>query len=245
MEANEYTVMAAVEDRHWWYAGMRSISAAWLDPVYGTSNDLRILDAGCGTGGNGEFLRRYGRSVGLDVAKDALALGQRRLPGAILGGSVMDLPFEAATFDLVTSFDVLYHRAVVDERRAIGETWRVLKPGGRSLIRLPAYQWLLAKHDRAVHTRHRYTLSEVRALLAPSFIIERISYVNTLLFPLALAQRLHERFRGRPDDTASDLLLPNPLLNASMFAVMQAEVAWLRRADFAVGLSVLALARKP
>ena len=245
MEANEYMVMAAVEDRHWWYAGMRAISAAWLDPVYGTSNDLRILDAGCGTGGNGEFLRRYGHAVGLDVAKDALTLGQRRMPGAILGGSIMDLPFEAATFELVTSFDVLYHRAVVDERRAIAETRRVLKPGGRMLIRLPAYQWLLAKHDRAVYTRHRYTLSEVRALLVPSFTIERISYVNTLLFPLALAQRMRERFVTRADDTLSDLMLPHPLLNSTMAAVMQTEAAWLRRAGFAAGLSVLALARKP
>ncbi len=244
MEANEYSVMAAVEDRHWWYAGMRAISAAWLDPFYGANANLRVLDAGCGTGGNGEFLRRYGRSVGLDVARDALVLGTRRLPGAILGGSVMDLPFGAATFDLVTSFDVLYHRAVVDEQRALDEMWRVLKPGGRILIRLPAYQWLLAKHDRAVHTRHRYTASEVRTMLAPLFMVERLSYVNTLLFPLALGQRMLERVFTGTDDAPSDLTLPAPFLNRSMLAVMLSEAEWLRYASFPVGLSVLALARK-
>jgi SAM-dependent methyltransferase len=248
METVEYAVMAAVEDRHWWYSGMRAISAAWLDPVYGGRGDLRILDAGCGTGGNGEWLRRYGHSTGLDLAPDALRLGARRLPGTITGGSVMELPFGAATFDLVTSFDVLYHRAVVDERRALVETWRVLKPGGRLLLRLPAYEWLQAKHDRAVHTRHRYTLDEVRRLLAPALEVERISYINTLLFPLALAQRLRERWLAHADEPAdapSDLALPPAWLNDALRAVMLLEAAWLRRATFGAGLSVLALARKP
>ncbi len=126
----------------------------------------------------------------------------------------------------------------------MAETWRVLRPGGRTLIRLPAYQWLLAKHDRAVHTRHRYTLGEVQRLLAPTFAIERISYVNTLLFPLVLGQRLREQLVAQADDVPSDLTLPHTLLNATMFAVMRAEAAWLRHAPFVVGLSVLALARK-
>src|SRR3954462_2444608 len=104
--------MAAVEDRHWWYSGMRAISAAWLDAVVPVGADYRVLDAGCGTGGNGEFLHRYGRAVaGVALARAALVPGRRRLPGRIMGGSVLELPFADESFDLVSSFDVLYHRA--------------------------------------------------------------------------------------------------------------------------------------
>ena len=246
MEPAEYDVMASVEDRHWWYSGMRALSAAWLDASFAGRTDLRILDAGCGTGGNADFLRRYGSSVGLDLSRQALQLGYRRLPGWILGGSVMELPFKADVFDLVTSFDVLYHRAVLDERAALRETRRVLKPGGKLLIRLPAYQWLFARHDRAVHTRHRYTAAEVRKLIGEAgFEVEHISYVNSLLFPLVLGQRMLERLAPHNGDTESDLLPPGRLANTLLRSALEGEATWLRRnGSFAWGLSVLCLARK-
>ena len=238
--------MAAVEGRHWWYGGMRAISAALLDQAYAGRHDLSILDAGCGTGGNALFLRRYGTVVGIDLAEAALQLGGPRLPGALSRASVLDLPFAAASFDLVTSFDVLYHRAVPDEARALSETWRVLKPGGRLLIRLPAYEFLRSKHDRAVHTRRRYTRGEARALLrAHGFAVERCSYINSLLFPLPLAQRLLERALPGLEHSDSDLALPSPALNEALRWPLATEAAWLAHGgDFPIGLSILALARK-
>ena len=246
MERAEYEVMAAVEDRHWWYSGMRAISAAWLDSAFGDRRDLHILDAGCGTGGNGEFLTRYGRSVGLDLAREAVTLGQRRLPGRILRGSVMAFPFRAAVFDLVTSFDVLYHRGVVDDRAALAETRRVLRAAGRLLIRLPAYRWLFSKHDRAVHARHRYTAVEVRGMLeGAGFTVERLSYVNSLLFPVPLLQRSVERILPTLERDESDLAPPGDLLNSLLRSTLETEAAWLRRGGrFAWGLSVLCLAQK-
>ena len=238
--------MAAVEDRHWWYSGMRAISAAWLDAALAIGGRRAILDAGCGTGGNGEFLGRYGRVVGLDLAREALALGARRLPGRITGGSVSDLPFCSGSFDLVTSFDVLYHRAVADEQVALRETWRVLKRDGRLLIRLPAYRWLMSKHDRAVHTRRRYTAGEVRVMLRRAgFEVERLSYVNSLLFPLPLLQRTVERVFPAAEQAGSDLRTPPELTNRLLREVLDLEAAWLRHGGtFGWGLSVLCLARK-
>jgi SAM-dependent methyltransferase len=247
MEAIEYEVMAAVEDRHWWYSGMRALAAAWLDSVYGGCDGLEILDGGCGTGGNGDFLRRYGRCVGLDFERQALELGWRRLPGQILGGSVMALPFAAERFDLVTSFDVLYHRGVVDERVALREARRVLRPGGRLLLRLPAYKWLSSKHDRSVHGRHRYTQGEVRRVLEDAgFEVERLSYINSLLFPIPLLQRGVERFLPGLEQSGSDLEPPSPTVNALLRSALDLEAATLRRGGrFGWGLSVLSLARKP
>ncbi|MBV9787921.1 MAG: class I SAM-dependent methyltransferase [Chloroflexi bacterium] len=247
MEQIEYEIMASVEAAHWWYRGMRAISAAWLDLVYGQRRDLRVLDTGCGTGGNGEFLQRYGCVTGLDLSALALKLGQQRLPGKLVRGSVVTLPFADAAFDLVTSFDVLYHRAVIDESAALAETLRVLRPGGRFLVRLPAYRWLSSKHDRSVHGRYRYTGTETRAMLTGAgFVIERLSYINSLLFPVVLLQRLGERVLPQLEQSGSDLELPSPLVNYTLQTAMYSEAAWLRDGGrFPFGLSILALARKP
>ncbi len=247
MEQHEYEVMAAVEDGHWWYRGMRALTAAWLDQLYSGQVRLQILDAGCGTGGNAEFLGRYGTVYGLDLAPLALALGRRRLPERLIRGSVGDLPFASGRFDLVTSFDVLYHRDVIDEQQALGETVRVLRPGGRLLIRLPAYRWLSSKHDAAVHGRHRYTAREVAGLISSAGLhLERISYINSLLLPLPVLQRLLERVVPGLERSGSDLERPSLVINMVLQSALYLEAAWLRDGGkFPWGLSILALAQKP
>lgn len=245
METSEYTTLAAVELQHWWHSGMRAIGEALLAPCYAQRRDLRILDAGCGVGGNGLFLRRYGEVIGLDLSPEAVRLAAERLPGRIVQGSVLALPFPDASFDLLTSFDVLYHRGVPDEAAALAEARRVLCPGGRLLMRLPAYEWLRSRHDRQVHTRRRYTAAEVRAmLLAAGFEVEHCTYCLSLLFPLALATRLLERLTpDRPAESA--LRLPARPVNQTLRLPMAFEAAWIGRGGrFPFGLSVIALARK-
>lgn len=247
MEKNEYTTMAAVELQHWWYGGMRTINAALLERVLAPRRDLQILDAGCGTGGDALFLRRYGRVVGLDLAAEALDLARQRLPGCLVRGSVVQLPFADQSFDLVTSFDVLYHRAVIDEQHALREMWRVLRPNGRILIRLPAYEWLRSAHDRQVHTRHRYTAGEVRRLLETNgFVIEHLTYALTILFPLSAAVRLLERvLPAQQQHTDSAMVMPSKPLNTLLRLPMMVEAAYLARGGrFPFGLSIVSLARK-
>ncbi len=246
MERTEYEVMAAVESRHWWYGGMRAIAAALLDEVYPGRRDLRILDAGCGTGGNVVFLQRYGCVTAVDLAPEAALFGAERLHGRLARATVLALPFADACFDLVTSFEVLYHRGVPDESVALRETWRVLRPGGRVLLRLPAFEWLRGRHDSAVHGRRRYTAHEVCELLQQQgFEAERISYVNTLLLPLPLTQRFIERLLPDVHRNGSDLQLPPAILNEALRWPLAAEAAWIARGrTFPVGLSVICRARK-
>lgn len=238
--------MAAVEDRHWWYGGMRAIVATLLDEVYAGRRDLDILDAGCGTGANLRFLRRYGQTVGVDIAPEAVGHTALTSAGRVARSSVSDLPFSSGRFDLVTSFEVLYHRGVPDELPALREAHRVLRPGGRILLRLPAFDWLRGHHDAAVHGRRRYTADEAEGMLeAAGFRLERTSYVNTLLMPLALAQRQAERWRPVAPDESSDLALPPSIVNEALRWPMAAEAALIAAGiRLPVGVSVICRAQR-
>ncbi len=245
MERSEYLTMAAVEASHWWYGGMRAIVRAVLDGVLEPAQAHRILDAGCGTGGNLAALARYGSVTGIDIA--GVALEHARTAGAPLArASVLALPFADHAFDLVTSFEVLYHRAVPIEGIALAEVRRVLRPGGWLVLRLPAFGWLRGRHDVAVHGRRRYTIADAGRMLAGAGLsLERWSYVNALLLPLALAQRLGERWRAAPAAAQSDLTLPPQPINALLRRVLLGEAAWLARGGrFPVGVSLLCLARR-
>jgi SAM-dependent methyltransferase len=246
MERAEYLVMADVEGHHWWYGGMRAIAASMIDTAYAGRRNLDILDAGCGSGGNMQFLQRYGSVIGIDLAAEALALSRASARGHLARASILTIPCADASFDLVTSFEVLYHRAVPDERMALREARRVLRSGGRLLLRLPAYQFLLRRHDREVHTRRRYTAGRVLALLrATGYAIERCTYINTLLFPLALAQQLAERALPGLAPHGSNRLPPSAALNEALRWPLAAEAAWVAGGrSFPFGLSILCLARK-
>jgi SAM-dependent methyltransferase len=241
MDAAEYAVMFEVEDRLWWYAGMRRITQTLLD-AHCTARPLRVLDAGCGTGANLALLARYGQVTGIDIEPLALDYCRRRGLSRLVRASVAELPFASGGFDLVTSFEVIYHAAVSDDVAALREFARVLRPGGWLLLRLPAYDWLRGRHDLAVHTQRRYTTGELgRKARAAGLTVVRLSYANTLLFPIALAKRLAERCS--PTGAGSDVG-PPPSGNGLLTGILSLEAVWLRRWSLPFGLSVICLARK-
>jgi SAM-dependent methyltransferase len=245
MEPEQYAFMARVEATHWWYVGMRGLAAALLDEHLPPPPPLgrRLLDAGCGTGGTTTWLRRYGRVVGVDLAAEAVPFWQQRGLRWAARGSVAALPLASESFDLVTCFDVLYHRQVADEAPVLAEFWRVLRPGGTLLLRVPAYGWLRGAHDEAVHTRRRYTRSDVvEELRGAGFQVVAASYGNCLLFPLAAAKRLGERWWG---PSQAELELPPAPVNALFRATLGLEARLLPRWPLPWGLSVFVLGAKP
>lgn len=244
MDPSEYRTIYTVEERHWWYVGMRHITEAIVETSYSGRTDLRILDAGCGTGGAMGYLARYGDVTGIDFSPHALGFCARRGLSHLGQASVTALPFVPASFDLVTSFDVLYHRAVGDHRDALREFRRVLRPGGRVLLRLPAYDWLRGHHDEVIHTVRRFSAPEVAAALRDTgFAPERLTYANTLLFPLAVGKRLLERLLPAAPDGQSDVAPNPPWLDAALTLVLDAEARWLRRRSLPFGLTVVAVGR--
>jgi SAM-dependent methyltransferase len=243
MDAKEYETMFAVEDRHWWYVGMQRITTTLLARLYAPGADLCILDAGCGTGAAMRYLSAFGLVSGCDLSELALSFCRQRGLVRLTRSTVASLPYEDRSFDLVVSLDVLYHRAVGDYHHALAEFHRVLKLGGRLLLRLPAYDWLRARHDEAIHTSRRFTASELhQALATVGFVLEKSSYANTLLFPIALGKRLLERVV--PPGIGSDVRL-NPSWQDTLLArFLFAEARWLAHRSLPFGLSVVVIGRK-
>jgi ubiquinone/menaquinone biosynthesis C-methylase UbiE len=245
MNPEEYAIMYRAEDHHWWYRGMERITRALLDRWYKPGAGLRILDAGCGTGAAmTSYLAEYGQVTGIDTAAEALKFSRMRGAPRLARASVLQLPFAGAVFDVVTSFDVLYERGVPDDVAALREFDRVLVPGGRTLLRLPAYDWLRGKHDEAVHARHRYTRNDIAARLRRAGLsVEHLSYANTFLFPVALVRRLAEKV-WPPRSSESDLTMKVGPLGGLLAAVLSAEAPLVAGAALPFGLSVIAVARK-
>jgi SAM-dependent methyltransferase len=247
VEDDEYRKLYELEDELWWFRGMSDISMALIERFVARSESsrLRILDAGCGTGGMLDALRQKGAAFGIDYSTEAIRFARRRAGSSpLVRGDVSRLPFASSSFDLVTSFDVLYHRNVPDDARALAELSRVLKPGGILLMRVPAYDRLRSHHDEAVHTRHRYARKELTskledAGLAPLFV----SFLNCLLFPVALVRRWAERFGSRAH-AGSEVERLDPRMNAMLLRVLRLEGRLLRLAPLPFGLSLVAVGRK-
>jgi ubiquinone/menaquinone biosynthesis C-methylase UbiE len=242
MQPDEYAKMFRVEETHWWFAGKRRLVRVLLDSLPPQA-DRRILDVGCGTGGMFLLLKDYGCIVGVDESDIALRFAAQR-PHAQLGRATLpDLPFPDRSFDLLTCFDVLYHRDVSNDESALRQMARVLRPGGHVVISDAALGWLRSRHDEAMHGARRYTTGELRAkLVAAGFTLERLSYANFFVFPLVVLWRRLQRTRGRAPE--SDVRAAPAWLNRLMGTLYRGEAALLKRAPLPVGTSVLALARK-
>lgn len=195
MERAEYDLMAAVEDRMWWFRGLHALAiAAWLRARRGFSKSMPIfaLDAGCGTGG---LLRQLAMAapdtsfIGLDFDELAAAVARDKSNQAVSAGTVDTLPFPDGTFAAMFSMDVLCHRGV-DEARALAEAYRCLATGGVFIVNLPAYRWMLSSHDERVHNTRRYNHAEVIAILRRAGFRSIVAtYWNTFLFPLMVLKR--------------------------------------------------------
>ena len=240
----EYGVMYRVEDTHWWYRGMETITRRVIERHYACGGTLRILDAGSGTGAAMGYLADYGTVFGIDYASEAIRYCQLRKRDRLTHGSVMALPYPDATFDLVTSFDVVCQYGVTDDTWALSEFARVLAPGGRLVLRVPGAKWLRGQHDTAADVEKRYNAQELRTKLCETGLVpEHISYANAFLFPIAAAKRLSERLL--PPQNGSDLTLGMGPFNSLLSAVLAAEAPLVAGCGLPYGLTLVALARKP
>jgi SAM-dependent methyltransferase len=237
MEQDEYARMDAAEEHMWWYRALHLRLEHALAPCRGA-----VLDAGCGTGG---LLARLAARrpdlalIGLDADASAASRARAKSGAPLARGSVNALPFADASFAALVAADVLCH-AGVDPALALAEFARVLRPGGRLVLNMPAYGWMASAHDRRVHNARRWNARETGAALVRAGFAEiRLRYWNSLLFPLMLVHRL---VTARDAATGSDVVAFPRGIDAAFFAATGIE----RRLPFTLpfGGSVLATARR-
>jgi SAM-dependent methyltransferase len=236
--------MYQLEGTHWWFVGRRRIIASFMKRVV-TSLKLaspQILDVGCGTGANLELLATFGPAQGVDVSPEALAFCRRRGIADVKEGQAEALPYDDSSFDIVTALDVVEH--LDDDVGGLKEMYRVLRPGGRALFFVPAFNFLWGVQDDVSNHRRRYTLGEVREVVRRSgFELEHSTYVNiTFFFPILIG-RILMRLTGYRPESENNLTIG--FLNGILGAIFGAEATLLRYISFPFGVSAICIARRP
>ena len=243
MEQHTYSIMYEVEGKHWWFAGRRRIIAGFVERAcrdLGKSQPS-ILDVGCGTGANLQMLSQFGVAEGVDVSVAALDFCRARGLAEVKQGAAESLPYEDAAFDLVTGLDVVEH--LDDDIAGLKEMRRVLRPGGRAVLFVPAFMFLWGVQDDISHHRRRYTLPELkRKLREAGLTVERATYANLTFFAPILIGRLLMRLSGwRP---ASENNITISALNGLLGRIFSVESWWLRRLNFPFGVSIVCVAKR-
>jgi SAM-dependent methyltransferase len=239
---------ARAEARHFWFRGFRWFVTPLLRRALAGATHVRILDCGCGTGANLTLLTEFGSTYGFDVSATGLEIGRSLGRRGLVRASVTAAPFASESFDLVTSFDVLYALGHDDEHAALAEMFRLTRPGGHAVINVAAMDVLRGDHSVLSHEVRRYSAATLgQAVTRSGFAIERLTYTNATLFLPLLALRTLHRSRGlaREGDAQREIAVPGAPVNGLLSAVLFLESLWLRRFSSPVGSSLLCLARKP
>ncbi len=249
MEIHEYRTMFDIETDYWWYVGLHQLVLYFLGQVNTGKDRLEILDAGCGTGQLMKLCQAVGlEPMGLDISREALRFSRVRGLRTLVQGSISEIPFLSAQFDVVVSLDVADCLEAGEIRGTLCEMHRVLRRGGYLILNLPAYNSLRSRHDLAQHILHRFRADELGSLLSEvGFQPHLCTYRNTFLFPVAAIVRLLKRRSAPGHDTLrSDLKpLPHPI-NAALTRVLALENSLIKTGlHLPFGLSVFGVARKP
>ena len=239
MEREVYEAMAEHDERHWWYRARRQIIAELIRRKVPLPKDAKLLEIGCGTGHNLPMLGEFGQVEALEVDPIARGMAEKRL-----GRTVLSSPLPAlegvpdATYDMVAALDVVEH--IPDDKAALEGISRVLKPAGKLLMTVPAHQWMWSAHDVVNHHQRRYSKRDFKRLVNESPLkLESIGYLNSLLFPLAMAQRLASKLTGKED---ANLAPPAEPINQVLERVFALERRVIGRIPLPPGLSLFAVA---
>ena len=241
MDKSVYLRMAEQDAEHWWFVARRrilqdQIAALRLPP------DARVLEAGCGPGGNLAMLSEFGRLDAFEMDEDARRIASARggfevQPGKLPG----DIGFEPDSFDLIAALDVIEH--IEADLESVQALAKLLRPGARLILTVPVYPWLWSIHDERHHHKRRYTRPAVQKLAEEAgLVVEKCSHFNTILFPLIVGIRFLKKLAGIADKPDDDM--PPPFLNAVLGRIFAAERFALRHVSLPFGVSILCIARR-
>jgi len=232
--------MRRLEDTYWWFVARRKLVRQLTHRYAGTAG-LRILDVGCGTGGTMEAMAGLGEIWGCDISQEALQMCRRRGVTNLVHSRAEELGLASSSFDVALSCDVLEH--IEDDELALREMGRILRPGGRAIITVPAHQWLWSDHDRALLHLRRYSRRQFAAKLQAAGLRPlKLTYAVSTLFGPAVVLRAMQRLRLRPGPPETGLIILPAWLNRLFVALLDMETCLIVRRGLPVGLSLVCVA---
>ena len=237
-----YRQFFEVQKVHWWFLVRKTIVLDAISRIPDLPKELSILDVGSGSGVMLKSLEELGETSGLDMSEEAIKFSKEIFSGEVRKGNLPDqVPFEQDAFHLITALDVIEH--IEDDEGSIVAIKGLLKANGCAIVTVPAYRFLWTKFDVINEHKRRYTLTELREkLVAAGFIVENISYFNTLLFPMVVIVRMLNKAWNR--DGTSDIDMPPAWINRILTFVFSLERPLLKMTRLPFGVSIIATVRK-
>lgn len=240
MESSEYKLMYEVEERHWWFKGLRDLVFSSIKAYHKGIRPINILDVGCGTGINLKYYSELGMPYGVDVSKEALKYCRSRGLMNTVNASAAMIPFKDNSFDLAVSTDVICCIDTDHDYKVFSEINRVLKPGGIFIFTVPAHDYLRRLQDDNAHVKHRYSLEEIKEKVVKSGLTPiKVSYRNAFSYPVLLISKFVIR-----NEKLTKLGEVWPPLNSILYSFLKIENIVLNKFNLPFGCSVFCVAKK-
>jgi SAM-dependent methyltransferase len=242
MDIQMYRIFFEIQKKHWWFTSKKEIILDTIARYTNLKPESAILDIGCGSGLMLNALEEIGNTSGMDMSDDAIQFSQEIFKGSIKKGFLPNnVPYPENQFDLITALDVIEH--IDDDVQSLRTIRSLLTQNGTAIITVPAYMFLWSHFDELNEHKRRYTLPELKDKLELADLrIEKISYYNTLLFPIAYLVRKLNNLLGR--DGASDIDMPGKSVNTILTKIFSSEKSLLRFCNLPFGVSILAVVKK-
>ncbi|MBM4286160.1 MAG: class I SAM-dependent methyltransferase [Deltaproteobacteria bacterium] len=226
---------------YWWRTGKYAIyQRLFLDY---SSTGRWFLDAGAGPGHFTPWVEAVaqGTLVSLDPELGPLIYSRSKGQQLVIQGDMQSSPFRSNFYDFVFCLEVCEH--VENDQKIIDEIYRILKPGGRALITVPALPILWGSHDEMSGHFRRYKKKEFSRLLqTPGFNLLKLTYAQFIFFfPLFVSRRL-KKMKGQQKRDAFQV---KPIVNRLLHFLVRIEYHFLKYFSLPLGTNLLGIVEKP
>lgn len=241
--------MFDTEEKLWWYRILHEKVLNIIVEFHKDNKNIKILDAGCGTGGMMQFLKQngYHNMEGFDFSVDAVNFClERNLDVKQLDITKLSDEYPEGLYDIVINNDVLYQFENQEVKLILSKLTSKLKPSGIIISNNQALKIFYGTHDIAVGAKRRFSLSDFKNLIEDQnqLYIKFSTYWSLFLSPLILFIRLIQQTKLKLNlidlkKVSSDVDLPSPFINNLLYRIVKFEEKMIKRSFFGSSLFIM------